>query len=40
LMRETLGYHAFNKYLEIKTVEWNEFQRSVTDWELNKYRDL
>jgi len=40
LMKETLGDHAFNKYLEIKTVEWNEFQRSVTDWELNKYRDL
>jgi len=40
LMRETLGDHAFNKYLEIKTMEWNEFQRSVTDWELNKYRDL
>lgn len=40
LMRETLGDHSFNKYLEIKTVEWNEFQRSVTDWELNKYRDL
>lgn len=40
LMKETLGDHTFNKYLEIKTVEWNEFQRSVTDWELNKYRDL
>jgi len=40
LMKETLGDHAFNKYFETKTVEWNEFQRSVTDWELTKYRDL
>jgi glutamine synthetase len=40
LMKETLGDHAFNKYMEIRTTEWNEFQRSVTDWELNKYRDL
>jgi len=40
LMKETLGNHSFNKYLEIKTVEWNEFQRSVTDWELNKYKDF
>jgi glutamine synthetase len=40
LMKETLGDHAFHKYLEIKTVEWNEFQRSVTDWELSKYGDL
>jgi len=40
LVRETLGEHVFNKYLEAKTTEWNEFQRSVTDWEHNKYRDL
>ena len=39
-MRETLGEHVFNKYLEIKTAEWGEFQRSVTDWELNRYGNL
>ncbi len=39
-LRETLGEHVFNKYLEIKTTEWKEFQRSVTNWELNRYRDL
>jgi glutamine synthetase len=40
LMREALGEHAFNKYVEIKTIEWNEFQKSITDWELNRYKDL
>ena len=40
LMKETLGEHVFNKYLEIKTTEWSEFQKSVTDWELERYRDL
>jgi len=40
LMKETLGEHVFNKYLEIKTTEWNEFQKSVTDWEHERYRDL
>ena len=40
LMKEKLGEHAFNKYLEIKTTEWDEFQKSVTDWEPEKYRDL
>jgi len=40
LMRETLGEHAFNKYLEIKKTEWEEFQRSVTDWELDRYKDV
>ena len=39
-MRETLGEHVFNKYLEIKSTEWNEFQRSITDWELDRYRVL
>jgi glutamine synthetase len=39
-IKETLGEHVFNKYLKIKTTEWNEFQRSVTDWELNRYKDL
>ncbi len=39
-VRETLGEHVFNKYLEIKNTEWDEFQKSVTDWELSRYRDL
>jgi glutamine synthetase len=39
-MKETLGEHVFNKYMEIKTTEWNEFRESVTDWELNRYKDL
>lgn len=40
LMRETLEEHVFNKYLEIKKTEWEEFQRSVTDWELDRYKNL
>ncbi|UCE57294.1 MAG: glutamine synthetase [Candidatus Bathyarchaeota archaeon] len=40
MMKEALGEHVFNKYLGIKTTEWNEFQKSVTDWELERYRDV
>jgi len=40
LMKETLGEHVFNKYLEIKKTEWEEYQRSITDWELDRYKDL
>ena len=40
LMKETLGEHMFSKYIETKSAEWNEFQKSVTDWELEKYRDI
>ncbi len=39
-MKEALGEHVFSKYLEIKATEWDEFQSSVTDWELNRYKDL
>jgi glutamine synthetase len=40
LMRETLGEQVFDKYLEIKKTEWEEFQRSVTDWEFDRYKNL
>ena len=39
-MKETLGEHVFSKYLNIKKTEWDEYQKSVTDWELNRYKDL
>jgi glutamine synthetase len=39
-VKRTLGDHMFTKYLEVKTTEWREFQRSVTDWEVDRYRDL
>ena len=40
LVRETMGEHSFEKYLRVKSVEWGEFQRSVTDWEVSRYRNL
>jgi glutamine synthetase len=40
LVRDTLGEHAFNKYLDVKLVEWEDFRRSVTDWEIERYRNL
>jgi len=40
LMKQTLGEHVFSNYFDMKMTEWKEFQRNVTDWELEKYRDL
>ncbi len=40
LAKETLGEHTFNKYVEVKSTEWREFHRSITDWELTRYRNL
>jgi len=40
LARETMGEHSFEKYLRVKSTEWGDFQRSVTDWEVSRYRNL
>ena len=37
LMRETLGDHIFQKYVEHKNDEWNEYKIRVTQWELDRY---
>ena len=39
-IKETLGEHAFNKYLGLKRAEWSKFKNSVTDWEREHYMDL
>lgn len=40
LIRETLGAHAYEKYLEAKQMEWEAFRRSVSPWELEKYLEI
>jgi glutamine synthetase len=37
IARETLGSHIFEKYIEGKEKEWDNFRLAVTDWELNNY---
>ena len=36
-VKEKLGAHIFNEYVEAKKIEWNEFNNTVTDWEIKKY---
>jgi glutamine synthetase len=33
----TLGEHTFNRYIEIKRREWEEYRMQVTRWELDRY---
>lgn len=40
LLRRTLGDHAFNKFIENKVAEWDEYRVTVHDWELKKFIDL
>jgi glutamine synthetase len=37
LVLRTLGEHMFNRYIEIKRQEWEDYRVQVTQWELNRY---
>ncbi len=37
LVREALGDHIFENFLENKRIEWDEYRTQVTKWELDKY---
>ena len=37
LMRETLGEHVYNAFIENKKIEWNKYRIHVTDWERERY---
>lgn len=40
LMREVLGKHTYERYLEAKKVEWDEYRIQVTGWELDRYLEI
>jgi glutamine synthetase len=37
LVRETLGEHIHERFIEAKTIEWKEYSIQVSDWELGRY---
>jgi glutamine synthetase len=37
LVREALGDHIFNKFIENKLIEWDDYRTQVTDYELKRY---
>jgi len=37
LIRDTLGKHCYERYVEAKLIEWDEYKVQVTPWELKKY---
>jgi glutamine synthetase len=39
LLQETLGEHLFERYIDVKTKEWDEFKKQVTTWEIDTYLD-
>ncbi len=39
-MQDVLGKHLFEKYVDVKTKEWDEFRLYVTPWEIDTYLDM
>ncbi len=37
LVKEALGEYAFEKFLHLKTTEWDEYRMQVTSWEIDQY---
>ena len=40
LLREALGDHVFDTLLKNKRIEWERYQRHVSDFELSEYLPL
>jgi glutamine synthetase len=37
LMRKALGPHIFDRYVELKRKEWDEYRVQLSEWELERY---
>ena len=36
-VKEVIGEHIFNKFIDYKTKEWRTFNMQVHDWEIKNY---
>ena len=37
LAKKALGPHIFDRYVELKRKEWDEYRVQLTDWEMERY---
>ncbi len=37
IIQNALGQHVYERYIEAKTLEWNEYRSYVSQWELDRY---
>ncbi|MCB0110795.1 MAG: glutamine synthetase, partial [Caldilineaceae bacterium] len=40
VIQAALGQHVYERYVEAKTQEWNEYRTHVSEWELSRYMTL
>ncbi len=39
ILQDALGEHLFERYIDVKTKEWDRFKKQVTHWEIETYLD-
>jgi len=39
VIQRALGSHIFDRFIELKTNDWNQYCLYVTPWEIMKYLD-
>ncbi|KKM09357.1 glutamine synthetase [Clostridiales bacterium PH28_bin88] len=37
VIKSALGSHIYNRFVEAKQIEWDEFRTNVTEWEIEQY---
>ncbi len=37
VIRDALGDHVFERFVEAKTEEWDEYRKQVSSWEVERY---
>ena len=37
VIREALGDHVLNHFLDAKRAEWDDYRTQVSDWEIDRY---
>ena len=40
LVKEALGEHIFNKFMENKKIEWDRYRTHVSQYEIEKYMPI
>ncbi|MDO8672110.1 MAG: type I glutamate--ammonia ligase [Dehalococcoidia bacterium] len=40
VIQEALGEHLYERFIEAKTQEWNEYRQYVSQWELDRYLEI
>jgi glutamine synthetase len=40
LVRDTLGPHVFERFMEAKRQEWEDYRLRVTPWEVERYLEI